>query len=479
MPTNTDRKLRVFLCHSSQDKPIVRELYQRLSAEGWIDPWLDEEKLLPGQDWDMEIEKAVESADAVIVCLSDTAVHKVGYVQKELRKVLDIADEQPEGMIFIIPICFDSCEIPRRLSSWQYVDYFPETRQNLAYGRLLDSLTLKANMVGFNIDAATQNSVQGSRLRELLDSGIVASSAVVEVESTLDQTVQVTKRILRARFVYVSISDLNRVSSLNASAGIAPKILSYLSVNLDENVLFRASKGSLQATRMLDIRKLDSKINLDAPNLQSFMTVPLRLHRLSIGSILIFGKEGGTSFSEEDELLASFISIQTCAAIESIWLSKELTSTLSATATIYRLSARIIQIDKLDDALIAITDAARKLSRATSGGIVLLNSHSEVETVAVFDPSGVHFGMQYPVELVKNAMESKQTIITSTDRQTEICLPVQTQYRRYGAIWLNIQEEQFSFVDLSSIQTLVVLTSVSLERYVLLRETHQQVGQSK
>ena len=63
----TDRKLRVFLCHASQDKPIVRELYQRLLAEGWIDPWLDEEKLLPGQDWDAEIEKAVEDADGVIV----------------------------------------------------------------------------------------------------------------------------------------------------------------------------------------------------------------------------------------------------------------------------------------------------------------------------------------------------------------------------------------------------------------------------
>ena len=31
MSTNTDRKLRVFLCHSSQDKPIVRELYQSLN----------------------------------------------------------------------------------------------------------------------------------------------------------------------------------------------------------------------------------------------------------------------------------------------------------------------------------------------------------------------------------------------------------------------------------------------------------------
>ena len=50
-------KLKVFLCHASQDKPIVRDLYQRLSAEGWIGPWLDEEKLLPGQDWKWKLRK--------------------------------------------------------------------------------------------------------------------------------------------------------------------------------------------------------------------------------------------------------------------------------------------------------------------------------------------------------------------------------------------------------------------------------------
>lgn len=32
IPSNTNRKLKVFLCHASQDKPIVRELYQRLIA---------------------------------------------------------------------------------------------------------------------------------------------------------------------------------------------------------------------------------------------------------------------------------------------------------------------------------------------------------------------------------------------------------------------------------------------------------------
>src|SRR5512145_120694 len=99
-----ERKLKVFLCHASQDKPIVRELYQRLLAEDWIEPWLDEEKLLPGQDWDMEIEKAVRASDAVVVCLSTNSVDKEGYVQHEIRLVLRIASYKPENTIFVIPI---------------------------------------------------------------------------------------------------------------------------------------------------------------------------------------------------------------------------------------------------------------------------------------------------------------------------------------------------------------------------------------
>jgi hypothetical protein len=134
------RKLHVFLCHASQDKPVVRELYHRLSSEKWIDPWLDEEKLFPGQDWDLEIEKAVEGADAVIVCVSARSVTKEGYIQKEIRKVLDIALEKPEETIFIIPIRLDDCDLPRRLRSWHYVDFFPAERRDWAFRRLLESL---------------------------------------------------------------------------------------------------------------------------------------------------------------------------------------------------------------------------------------------------------------------------------------------------------------------------------------------------
>jgi hypothetical protein len=146
MPAS-DRKLCVFLCHSSQDKSIVRELYQRLNAEGWIDPWLDEEKLLPGQDWDMEIEKAVEDSDAIVVCISNTSVSKEGYVQKEIKVALNFALYKPEETIFIIPLRLDDCPTPRNLRSIQYIDFFPAKRQERAYHRLCQSLQLRLEQI--------------------------------------------------------------------------------------------------------------------------------------------------------------------------------------------------------------------------------------------------------------------------------------------------------------------------------------------
>ena len=73
-------RLRVFLCHSSGDKPAVRDLYRKLRDDGF-DPWLDKEKLLPGQNWRLEIPKAIRTSDVVIVCLSRSSVTKEGYLQ--------------------------------------------------------------------------------------------------------------------------------------------------------------------------------------------------------------------------------------------------------------------------------------------------------------------------------------------------------------------------------------------------------------
>src|SRR3989337_2238365 len=133
------RPLRVFLCHASQDKPAVRELYKRLVSEKWIDPWLDAESLLPGQDWDSEIYKATRDADAIIICLSKVSVAKEGYVNKEIRRALDIAQEKPEGAIYVIPLRLDDCTPSfEQLKRLHWADYFTPN----AHERLVKSLRL-------------------------------------------------------------------------------------------------------------------------------------------------------------------------------------------------------------------------------------------------------------------------------------------------------------------------------------------------
>jgi tetratricopeptide (TPR) repeat protein len=130
---------KVFLCHGSGDKPAVRELYRRLTSDGFR-PWLDEEELIPGQRWETEIRKAVRESDVVLVCLSQRSASKEGFVQKEIRFALDTADEKPEGTIYVIPVRLEECEIPERLAQWQWVNIYEET----GYARLLVALRLRA-----------------------------------------------------------------------------------------------------------------------------------------------------------------------------------------------------------------------------------------------------------------------------------------------------------------------------------------------
>lgn len=133
-------KLRVFLCHASEDKTTVRGLYQRLRADG-IQAWLDAEELVAGQDWQYEIPKAVRTSDIVIVCLSKKSVNKAGFVQKEIKYALDAADEQPEGTIFIIPLRLEECEVPERLRRWQWINWF----EGDGYERLRRALKIRAD----------------------------------------------------------------------------------------------------------------------------------------------------------------------------------------------------------------------------------------------------------------------------------------------------------------------------------------------
>lgn len=135
-------RLRVFLCHSSGDKAAVKDLYGFLRLQGY-DPWLDAVNLVPGQDWEAEIRKAVKTSHVVVVCLSKGSTTKAGFVQKEIRIALDVADEQPEGRIFLIPSRLEDVDVPARLSKWHRVDLFDDGGNE----QLLGALSLRASQM--------------------------------------------------------------------------------------------------------------------------------------------------------------------------------------------------------------------------------------------------------------------------------------------------------------------------------------------
>lgn len=114
---------RVFLCHASEDTSRVETVYRLLSSRGYR-PWLDTRDLLPGQDWQMEIRKAMRSAAYILVFFSTESTSKRGYVQREIRIALDLYDETPAGEIFLIPVRLDSCKIPEQFSRLQHCDLF-------------------------------------------------------------------------------------------------------------------------------------------------------------------------------------------------------------------------------------------------------------------------------------------------------------------------------------------------------------------
>ena len=121
---------KIFLSYSRADESLAEHLYLNLCDHG-LDVWFDKESLLPGQNWEEEIEKEIRKSDFVIFLLSAKSVGTRGFFQKELRLALDILDTIPLGHVYLLPIRVDDCEIPPRLTTIHYVDLFPQWDRGL------------------------------------------------------------------------------------------------------------------------------------------------------------------------------------------------------------------------------------------------------------------------------------------------------------------------------------------------------------
>jgi hypothetical protein len=117
---------RVFVAYVAEDLNLARRLCASLERGGCA-AWLDKDKLLPGQNWPRALERAIENSDAFLACFSPRSIAKRGQFQSELRYALDCARRLPLEHLFVVPIRFEPCAVPRRISDQvQYVDLFPD-----------------------------------------------------------------------------------------------------------------------------------------------------------------------------------------------------------------------------------------------------------------------------------------------------------------------------------------------------------------
>ncbi len=145
-------KLIPFLSYSKINKIPARDFAEKLKLEGWIDPWFDEEDILPGQIWEETVTIGVRNSHAVIILLSRAAVSSEGFFQSEIKLALDTAAEKPEGTIFIIPIRLNECEVPEMLRKYQYIDYFGgEEQKERMYTSLITALKVRAENLGIKV----------------------------------------------------------------------------------------------------------------------------------------------------------------------------------------------------------------------------------------------------------------------------------------------------------------------------------------
>ena len=122
----------VFISHSSADKPAVRELAERLKADG-LRVWLDEWEIKPGDPIGIKIEHGLEQSRVLILVMSaDAFASDWMTLERHTALFRDPINAQRR----FIPLRLDDAKIKDTLKQFAYVDWRQKSYQE--YAKLLE-----------------------------------------------------------------------------------------------------------------------------------------------------------------------------------------------------------------------------------------------------------------------------------------------------------------------------------------------------
>jgi len=121
---------QIFISYAREDQDFVLKLATDLRERG-IRVWVDQWEISAGEDWDKAIDDALRRLPYFLIVLSPASIDS-REVRGELRTALDLDKH-------IIPLIYQSCNIPRQLRTIQYID-FSDCDYNEALSALVKAL---------------------------------------------------------------------------------------------------------------------------------------------------------------------------------------------------------------------------------------------------------------------------------------------------------------------------------------------------
>jgi hypothetical protein len=123
----------IFICFSSKDAAIAREVVRFLEAEG-LKCWISLRDVAPGQNYQETIVQALEAARGIVFLFSEFS-RESGEIKKELS--IGASVKAPVFPLRLSPI-IPSGALRYELATRQWIDFFPD--REAALGRLVEAI---------------------------------------------------------------------------------------------------------------------------------------------------------------------------------------------------------------------------------------------------------------------------------------------------------------------------------------------------
>ena len=121
--------LKTFIIYAREDAQFKNELLKQLAPfaqMGFLEKW-DDSHILPGEDWEKSIMKALEASQIVLMLVSADSLFSDFIQRRELKKALE---QKREGATRVIPILVRDCmyDMAEGISDLQMLPLHPVSR---------------------------------------------------------------------------------------------------------------------------------------------------------------------------------------------------------------------------------------------------------------------------------------------------------------------------------------------------------------